>query len=188
MKQKVEKDRVLGHEDESDGIQEYDNPLPDWWLGLFWITIIWGVAYLVHYHFIAHRSPEAALAQELAQAEMRYQGAAVEQGESEAALVFSAAAVAEGEGVFQTYCVACHGANMLGGIGPNLLDEEWIHCGTAEDIIRTITDGVPAMGMVPWGPVLGADQVNRVATYVIMKNAEALGRDPNEALRPAEGS
>ena len=186
MRQKVERDRVLGHEDEADGIQEYDNPLPDWWLGLFWITIIWGVAYLVHYHFIAHRSPESALAQELAEAEMRW--ATAQAGEAESEFVLSADAVAEGEGIFQTYCVACHGANMLGGIGPNLLDEEWIHGGTAEDIVRVITDGVPEKGMVPWGPVLGADQVNRVAAYVISKNAEALGLDPSVAVRPPEGS
>ncbi len=186
MKQKVERDQILGHEDEADGIKEYDNPLPDWWLGLFWITVIWGVAYLVHYHFIAHRSPEAALAQELADAEIRW--ATPEATEAEAELVLSADAVAEGEGIFQTYCVACHGANMMGGIGPNLLDDEWLHGGTSENIVKTITDGVPAMGMVPWGPVLGAEQVNRVAAYVISKNAEALGRDPSDALRPSEGS
>ena len=186
MRQKVERDQILGHEDEADGIKEYDNPLPDWWLGLFWITVIWGVAYLVHYHFIAHRSPEAALAQELAEAEIRW--AIPETGEAEAELVLSADAVAEGEGIFQTYCVACHGVNMTGGIGPNLLDDEWLHGGTSEDIIKTIADGVPAMGMVPWGPVLGAEQVNRVAAYVISRNAEALGRDPNDALRPPEGS
>ncbi len=177
MRQKAEKDRILGHEDEADGIQEYDNPLPDWWLGLFWITIIWAVAYFVHYHFIANRSPEAALAQELAEAEMRW--AAAEAGAAEAEFVLSAAAVAEGEGIFQTYCVACHGANMLGGIGPNLLDEEWIHGGTSEDVINVIINGVPDKGMVPWGPVLGAEQVNKVAAYVIAKNAEALGIDPS---------
>ncbi|UCD24265.1 MAG: c-type cytochrome [Gemmatimonadota bacterium] len=186
MRQKADRDRILGHENEADGIQEYDNPLPDWWLGLFWITIIWGVAYLVHYHFIAHRSPEAALAQELAAAELRW--AATQASETEAEFVLSAEAVAEGESIFQTYCVACHGANMLGGIGPNLLDDEWIHGGTSEDIVRIITDGVPEKGMVPWGPVLGSDQVNRVAAYVISRNAEALGRDPAEALRPPEGS
>ena len=38
---------VLGHADESDGIEEYDNPLPDWWLGLMWFTVIWAAAYAV---------------------------------------------------------------------------------------------------------------------------------------------
>jgi cytochrome c oxidase cbb3-type subunit 3 len=178
VKRQIERDQILGHEDEADGIQEYDNPLPDWWLGLFWLTIIWSFAYLVHYHFIAERSPQAALAQELAEAQERWPAPAAG-GEAEAALAVTAEAVAEGEGIFQTYCVACHGANLMGGIGPNLLDDEWIHGGTPEDIVSTIINGVPDKGMIPWGPVIGAEQVNRVAAYVIAKNAEALGREPS---------
>ncbi|NNK63068.1 MAG: hypothetical protein HKO98_07620, partial [Gemmatimonadetes bacterium] len=60
-----ETNRLLGHADEADGIEEYDNPLPDWWLGLFWFTIIWGIAYGVHYHFIGNRSQESELAAEM---------------------------------------------------------------------------------------------------------------------------
>lgn len=180
MRQKVERDQILGHEDEADGIQEYDNPLPDWWLGLFWLTIIWSVAYLVHYHFIAERSPQVALAQELAEAQERWPTPDLA-GATEASLVFTAEAVAEGEGIFQTYCTACHGANLMGGIGPNLLDDEWIHGGSPENIVNTITNGVPDKGMVSWGPVLGPEQINRVAAYVITKNAEALGHEPGGA-------
>ncbi len=54
--------RVMGHADEADGIEEYDNPLPDWWLGLFWLTIVWAIGYTAHYHFIGNRSQEGALA------------------------------------------------------------------------------------------------------------------------------
>ena len=64
--------RLLGHTDEADGIDEYDNPLPDWWVGLFWLTIIWGIGYGIHYHFIADRSAEKALAAEIAMAEERF--------------------------------------------------------------------------------------------------------------------
>ena len=53
--------RLLGHADEADGIEEYDNPLPDWWLGLFWLCVLWAIGYTVHYHFIADRSQEALL-------------------------------------------------------------------------------------------------------------------------------
>ena len=61
-----ETDRLLGNADEADGIEEYDNPLPDWWLGLFWLCIIWAIGYTVHYHFIAHRSQEKHLQAEMA--------------------------------------------------------------------------------------------------------------------------
>ena len=80
-----ETNRLMGHADEADGIEEYDNPLPDWWLGLFWITIIWAVGYTVHYHFIADRSQEAALAAEIAAADARWP----EQAQAELAFTYS---------------------------------------------------------------------------------------------------
>ena len=43
-----ETNEILGHADESDGIEEYDNPLPDWWLGMFWLSIVWAFAYGIH--------------------------------------------------------------------------------------------------------------------------------------------
>jgi cytochrome c oxidase cbb3-type subunit III len=167
-----ERDRILGHEDEADGIQEYDNPMPDWWLGLFWITIIWSAAYLVHYHFIANRSPQKALAAELAAAEARWPG----QAPDAAVLVLTEASATAGEPVYRTNCVACHGADLKGGIGPSLLDDEWIHGGTPEEIHGIIVNGVPAKGMLAWGPILSAEQINQVTAYVVAQNARALGR------------
>lgn len=168
---KKERDVVLGHEDEADGIQEYDNPLPDWWVGLFWVTIIWSIGYLVHYHFIADRSPQAALAQEIAEAEERWPeglGAA-----SAATFESSDEAIAAGLQVYQTNCVACHGVNLEGGIGPNLVDSEWIHGGTTEDIIGVVNNGVIEKGMLAWGPILGAEAVNNVTAYVISMGSGA---------------
>ena len=163
--------RVMGHADEADGIEEYDNPLPDWWLGLLWLTIVWAIGYTVHYHFIADRSQEKALAAEIAEAEARWpQGAA---GAVEFAL--TPEAISAGEAIFATSCAMCHGAGLEGGIGPSFLDAEWIHGGAPEDVIRTITSGVPEKGMLAWGPILGSEQVNLAAAYVLAKNAEALG-------------
>jgi cytochrome c oxidase cbb3-type subunit 3 len=175
---KKERDVVLGHEDEADGIQEYDNPLPDWWLGLFWITIIWGLGYLIHYHFIADRSPQAALAQEIAAAEERWPEGLT--GAGVGSFEVTDAAVAAGEQVFRTNCVACHGINLEGGIGPNLLDDEWIHGGTSEDIINVVTNGVVEKGMLAWAPIIGAEAVNNVTAYVLSRNA-----DPSVTAAPA---
>ncbi len=83
-------------------------------------------------------------------------------------------AVAAGEAIYTTNCVACHGADLQGGIGPNLIDTEWIHGGTPEAILHTITDGVPEKGMLTWGPILGPEKVNQVTAYVVEKHREAL--------------
>lgn len=163
--------RLLGHADEADGIEEYDNPLPDWWLGLFWFCIIWAIGYTIHYHFIADRSQEKHLAAEMAAAAEMWPA----EDAADVAFTLSPEAIAAGQGVYDTYCFVCHGAALEGGIGPTFLDEEWLHGHTPEEVIRTITEGVPEKGMAPWGPILGARDINYAAAFVLAKNAEALG-------------
>lgn len=170
------RDQVLGHAAEADGIEEYDNPMPNWWLGLFYLTIVWAVGYAVHYHFIARRSQPAHLAAEMADADLRWpREAAAAQA---ATLVITPEAVEAGKVIYQANCVACHGADLKGGIGPNLLDTLWIHGGTPEAILATITHGVPEKGMLTWGPILGPEKVAQVAAYVVEQNGEATGRRP----------
>ena len=158
---KPERDRLLGHADEADGIEEYDNPLPDWWVGMFWLTTIWAIGYGVHYHFIAHRSQPAALAAEVAEAKVRWPDAGPKQ------LVINDETVGRGRAIFQANCTGCHGKNLEGGIGPNLKDETWIHGGSPEQVVKTITEGVPAKGMLTWGPILGPEKINDVAAFVL---------------------
>jgi len=167
--------RILGHADEADGIEEYDNPLPDWWLGLMWFTIIWAVAYGVHYHFIAHRSQEGRLAHEMQAAEVRWPAEA-----GAAAFAITPEAVEAGEAIYMQNCVPCHGAEMQGGIGVPLDDDEWIHGGDPESVVRTITEGVTEKGMLAWGPILGPEKVNQVAAYVLHRNAELVGSDRDD--------
>ena len=175
--------RVLGHADESDGIEEYDNPLPDWWLGLLWFTVIWAVAYGVHYHFIGNRSQEGRLAAEMQDAEVRWPV------EAAAAVSFAITpeAVAAGEAIYTQNCAMCHGAELEGGIGTPLNDTEWIHGHDSEDVIRIITEGVPEKGMLTWGPILGPEKVNQVAAYVLDKNLEYVGEDAYSEA-PAESA
>jgi len=186
-----ETNHILGHSDESDGIEEYDNPLPDWWVGLFWLTIVWAVGYGLWYHVIADRSQVKGLAAELAAAEATL---AARPADTEAAAAASAVfavtpeSVGAGETVFAQNCVACHGAALQGGIGPSFVDAEWLHGGQAADIIRTITEGVPAKGMIAWGPILSPEQINQVAAYVVSKHSEATGRPVEEIVGPAGAS
>lgn len=177
--------QVLGHADEADGIEEYDNPLPNWWLGLFYFTIAWALVYGVHYHFVAHRSEVKALAAEIEAANRRWPREAA--AAAATSVDMSEENVEAGEAIYKANCVACHGADLKGGIGPNLLDTTWIHGGTPEQILHTITVGVPEKGMLTWGPILGAAKVAQVAAYVVDKNHEALeehGDDDRQDAKP----
>jgi len=169
-----ERDRILGHEDEADGIQEYDNPMPDWWLGLFWLTIIFAVGYTVHYHFIADRSPQKALARELAAADARWASPAAPEGG--VTVVLTEAAAEAGEAIYAANCTTCHGAELQGNIGPSLVDDEWLHGSDPASIYNTIANGVLDKGMPAWGSMLGAERIGQVAAYVVKEYAEAMDR------------
>ena len=154
------KDVILGHSGDNDGIEEYDNALPDWWLGLFAFTVVWGIGYGVDYHFISKRSQTAGYDAEMAAAAERWP----QQQPGE--LAFDDATVAAGAEVFATTCASCHNAALTGGIGPNLVDKTWIHGFEPEQIRKVITEGVPAKGMPTWGPLLGPDKVAKVTAFV----------------------
>lgn len=171
--------RLLGHADEADGIEEYDNPLPDWWLGLFWFTIIWSVAYGAHYHFIADRSQEKELAAEMAAAEERWPA----ELQSGVEFAMTDAAVEAGQPVYTQNCAPCHAENMEGLIGPSFLDDEWIHGGTATEVIAVIENGVLDKGMVAWKGILSPEQINNVTAYIMQTHAEATGRSIEDIMR-----
>lgn len=180
-----ETNRLLGHADEADGIEEYDNPLPDWWVGLFWFTIIWAVGYGLWYHVIADRSQVKQLQEEMAGAAARWPAPAPV---SAADFTVTPEAAARGEEVFKQNCVPCHGADLKGVIGPSLIDDEWIHGGQGVEILHTITHGVLDKGMPPWGTMLAPEQVGDVAAYVIVKNSEATGRPIPAIMAPPDSS
>lgn len=175
--------QLMGHADDNDGIQEYDNPLPDWWLGLFWLTIVWAIGYTIHYHVIADRSQEKTLAAEVAAADERWP----EQASATLAFDFSQEAAQAGESVYNQNCFACHGMQLEGGIGPSFVDEEWIHGGQAAQILGVVRNGVGDKGMPAWQGILSPEQVNQVTAYVISRHAEATGRTLDEILAPPAG-
>jgi len=154
----------MGHAEDNDGIEEYDNPLPDWWVGMFIFCILWAIGYSIEYHFVSDRSQAKAYDAEMALAAKQWPTAPARAISGSDAL--SPEVLAAGAEVYKTNCVSCHKADLTGGIGPNLKDDTWIHGGTLEKITQTITDGVPEKGMLTWGPILGPEKVAQVAAYV----------------------
>lgn len=170
-------DEILGHGDESDGIEEYDNPLPDWWVGLFLITILWGGWYLLDWHVLSPKSQESLYLAEMEEA--RTQWPDLDKG---AAFDDSPAVLAQGGELFAANCASCHGVDLRGGIGANLVDTEWIHGGTFDDVVATITAGVAAKGMPGWGPILGPKKIAATASFILSKQTgEAPAAKPDGA-------
>lgn len=154
-------DQILGHGEECDGIEEYDNDLPAWWVGLFILTVVGGVAYAVNWHVLTDTTQTGIYEAEMAAAAEQWPAA-----DPNAEVVVTDAMIAEGKELYMSNCIGCHGPEMKGGIGPDLTDAEWIHGGTYKEIQTTISVGVPEKGMLSWEPILGPQKVQKVAAYV----------------------
>ena len=74
--------------------------------------------------------------------------------------------VKKGETLYKTFCASCHGPEGAGLVGPNLTDKVVLHGTKKEDIIKTITLGVPGKGMPPWGSILNNEQKSDLADFV----------------------
>jgi cytochrome c oxidase cbb3-type subunit 3 len=169
MSQPPDQDRLLDHE--YDGIQEFDNPMPRWWLATFWITIIFSILYLLNIPGVgmgrgrvADYEAEMAKAAELAAANDPLAGITAASLEESSR---NQATVELGKATFASMCAVCHAADGGGAIGPNLTDNYWIHGAGPMDVLKTVNAGVLEKGMPAWGKTLKPDQVIAVAAYVL---------------------
>src|SRR5690606_8466779 len=80
------------------------------------------------------------------------------------------AIVSAGSSTFASTCVACHGANLEGGIGFNLADATWVHGDRPTEIMKVVSDGVTGTGMPPWGPMLGPKKTAEVVAFILSKH------------------
>jgi len=152
---------------EIDGIQEYDNKLPNWWLYTLYGSMLFAAGYWFHYQTSGFGDlPMAEYQSEMDKAAL---AAPVVAMTPEALLALSKdpGAVGRGQRVFAQTCVACHRADGGGVVGPNLTDEFWLHGAAPEKVWKTIAQGVPDKGMPAWGPQLGPARVQAVTAYVI---------------------
>lgn len=164
-----EKDVQLDHD--YDGIKELDNSLPPWWVYGFYLTIVFAGIYVWRYHISGSAPLQIQeLKNDIAQAEIQQalynEKNAAKVDENTITYSADAGMIADGAKLFAKNCVACHAADGGGGTGPNLTDDYWKHGGDIKDIFRTISKGVPEMGMIAWGGILTAKDVANLANYV----------------------
>ncbi len=166
-------------------LQELNNPLPRWWLYMFYMLIAAAVVYLIlypgmgTYKGLLGWTSEKEYKTEMAAAEAEF-GPLFEQFENTplAELATNEAAVHAGERLYVTYCAVCHGSDARGATGfPNLRDNDWLYGGSPEQIYISIADG--RKGFMPgWQAPLGDDGVKEVAYYVM----SLAGREVDETL------
>ncbi len=166
-----ERDILLSHE--YDGIQELNNKLPPWWVGLFYATIAFAVFYFPYYHIFSGWTSAKEYAEEMTAAKadvdtyLKAHGGNVT--EENVTLLKDEASLAKGKATFEANCVACHLADGGGLVGPNLTDKYWLHGGSVKDVFKTITYGVPEKGMISWKAKLTPVQIQQVMSYVLVK-------------------
>lgn len=160
-----EKDELRGHK--FDGIEEYDNDLPRWWLNIFWVTTIFAIGYTAWVHLGFRPSDHDRLAAQLEELKSkREESAGNVTEESLALLVGSEGALTKGKTIFAEKCAACHADKGQGLIGPNLTDPFWIHGGDLMSIREVILKGVPEKGMISWESLLTSDEVGSVVAFI----------------------
>lgn len=174
-----------------ENLAEYNNPLPRWWLYLFWITVIFAVVYLVMYPGFGNNkgvlgwSSVGQYDAEQKVAAERYGPIFAKYSQMDvAAVAADPEARAMGQRLFLTYCAQCHGSDAGGARGfPKLTDAIW-HWGGESDAIKATINGGRMGVMTPFGSVLGGEGVKDVANYV--RSMSNLAHDSLRAQRGAE--
>lgn len=167
-KQNPLQDKLLDHT--YDGIQEYDNPMPRWWLLTFAGTIIFSVIYVMNIGPVGNGDGRVAdyenSLKAYAAAHPAPAGGSGPSVEQLMALVKDEEQLEEGKETYTAYCASCHGPDGGGLIGPNLADAYWLHGGAITDIYKTVARGVLEKGMPPWEKSLKPEQLQTVVAYV----------------------
>jgi len=189
------KRRVAGGQAETTGhtwdedLGEYNNPLPRWWMWLFWITIVFGFVYLALYPGLGSYAgmwkwtQNGQLAEETARHEKQFGPLYERYAKMEVvALAKDPGALAIGQKLFLNNCAQCHASDGAGSRGfPNLADRDWLWGGTPEAVKATITEG--RTGVMPaFGEALGEQGAKDVAHYVMSLSGMA-----SDSIRTARG-
>lgn len=188
--------RAPGHRPETMGhvwdenLEEYNNPLPAWWLKLFYGTLAFAVIYFLLYPGVGifpgllGWTQVKQYQQEMAAAEKQYGPLYQRYAQQDlAALARDPEAMKTAERLFVNYCTVCHGSDARGAPGfPNLRDDDWLYGGDPRAIEASILNG--RQGTMPaWGPVLKDQGVQEVTQYVLSLSGRATDTAAVEAGR-----
>ena len=170
-------------------LDEYNNPLPRWWIGLFWITIVFSLGYLWFYPGLGSYqgslkwSSSGQYTEEVKVAEDKYGPLYAKYAQTDLVKLSGDAQAREvGQKLFLNYCSQCHASDARGAKGfPNLTDRDWLYGGDPQTIKTTIMEGrngvMPAMGAA----LGGEKQARDVANYV--RSLSGLEHDKDAAAR-----
>lgn len=207
---KIEKDQLTGVDTtghEWDGLKELNNPLPRWWLWVFYVTIVWSIWYWVvypawptltghtagnkgwsQYKEMAEAQDEVALRKQAFLQKMEGKSLA-EIKEDPETYKF---AVTGGKIAFKNHCATCHGSGAAGVKGyPNLNDDDWLWGGSLDEIYTTIKYGIRAehddtryseMSAFGRDELLDRAQIEDVADYVLSLSGKAEATETGAAL------
>lgn len=179
---------TTGHVWDGD-LREYNNPLPRWWLWLFYLTVVFSIIYLVLYPGLGHFrgvlgwSQTGQYDEEVARVEDRQQAFFARfDGMQLAELAKDGDAMAAAGNIFGNRCAQCHGSDGRGAVGfPNLTDDAWLWGGDEDAIFHSIRNGRVGL-MPPMGDAIGGEQgVAQMAEYV----RSLSGLEHNSALAAA---
>lgn len=165
-----EEDKIdLGHD--YDGIRELDNPMPPWWLAGFFVSIVFAVIYMFHYHILGTGDlQEAAYEKNMAEAQqeiMEYRKKmAMNVDETNVTLMVDNNELNKGKALFINNCVVCHTETGQGDIGPNLTDDYWLYGGDIKDVFKVIKYGAPN-GMPSHEAKMNPIQLQQISSYVL---------------------
>ena len=186
-------DQELLTEYSSDGIQQYDNPLPGWWKFLFWFFVLFAPVYFLYFH--AGRDGRSIEDQYNRHMAIVYEKKFAEIGElqpdKETILKYMKEKkwLNVGKAIYQSNCVSCHGANGGGLVGPNLTDDYWKHVNSVDDIAKVLINGAANGAMPAWNNRLThPNQIVLTAAYVAsLRENPVAGKGPEGKEIPPWG-
>lgn len=166
-----------------DGIQEFDNPTPGWWFLIFALSVVWAGGYWIRYELnstpptlVGEWEDEVAEANKVLFAKL---GDLKPNDATIMSLSENGDWMRVGESLFRANCVACHGRQGQGDVGPNLTDDAYKNIKVVADIPKVIREGANNQAMPAWRGRLSENEIVLVSSYVAsLRGKNIPGRAP----------